>query len=99
MLLIDIAKKLYNKNEIKDLVSVCNNILHEVPSKLEIQCKKGMYFLFDFCWYSIHFDIVRYEKGGWWWAVGGWGCEGLNGQNLLSMKKVGMVVRSEGGGS
>ena len=23
-----------------------------LPSKLEIQCKKGIYFLFDFGWYS-----------------------------------------------
>ena len=23
-----------------------------------------MYFLFDFGWYSIHFDIVCYEQGG-----------------------------------
>ena len=22
-----------------------------------------MYFTFDFGWYSIHFDIVRYEQG------------------------------------
>ena len=29
------------------------------PLKLEIQCKKGMYFRFDFSWYSIYFDIVR----------------------------------------
>ena len=28
----------------------------EVPSKLEIQCKKGMYFSFDFGWYSVHLD-------------------------------------------
>ena len=28
-------------------------------SKLEIQNKRGMSFSSDFCWYSIHFDIVR----------------------------------------
>ena len=27
--------------------------------KPEIQLKKAMYFLFDFGWLSIHFDIVR----------------------------------------
>ena len=26
---------------------------------IEIQCKKGMYFSFDFIWYSIHPDIVH----------------------------------------
>ena len=25
-----------------------------------MQYKKGMYFLFKFGWYSIHFDIVHY---------------------------------------
>ena len=34
------------------------NFHEEVPSKLEIQLKKGMYFSFKFGWYSIHFDIV-----------------------------------------
>ena len=40
-------------------------ILKEVPSKLEIQCKKDiyMYFPFDFSWYSIHFDIVCQKQG------------------------------------
>ena len=36
----------------------------EVPPKLEIKCKKDMYFSFDFGWYSIHLDIVRKKKGG-----------------------------------
>ena len=30
----------------------------EVPSKLEIQGKKGVYFSFDFGSYSIHLNIV-----------------------------------------
>ena len=34
-------------------------LLDEVPSKLQIQCKKGVYFSFDFGWYSIHLDFVR----------------------------------------
>ena len=38
--------------------------LQEVPSKLEIQCKKGMCFSLDFGWYSIHLDTVRLEQGG-----------------------------------
>ena len=45
------------------------------------QSKKGMYFSFDFGWYSIHLDIVLFviEQG-----VGGL----LNRQNLIIMKKV-----------
>ena len=38
--------KLINQKEIKDLVAVSYNFL--LPSKLEMQCKKGMYFSFDF---------------------------------------------------
>ena len=50
--------------------------LKEVPLKVGIKCKKGMYFSFDFVWYSIHLDIVHYEQG-----VGRF----HNRQNLLSM--------------
>ena len=32
--------------------------IRSVTSKLEIQCKKGMYFSIDFCWYDIHVNIV-----------------------------------------
>ena len=46
---------------IKDLVAVSYKFL-----KLEMQCKKGMHFLFVwFYMYSIHLDIVRWEKGKW----------------------------------
>ena len=38
--------------------------IQELSSKLEIQCKKPVYFSFDFGWYSICFDIVRWELGG-----------------------------------
>ena len=31
--------------------------LEEVPSKLEVQCKKGVYFTFDFGRYFINLDI------------------------------------------
>ena len=34
-------------------------IIRRSTLKLKIQCKKGMYFSFDFGWYSIHFDIIR----------------------------------------
>ena len=47
------------QQEIKDLVAVSEKFLLEVPSKLEMQCKNGVYFSFDFVWYSIHLDIVR----------------------------------------
>ena len=40
------------------MVGSCK-FLEEVPEKLEIQCKKGMYFSFDFGWYSTHLDIVH----------------------------------------
>ena len=33
--------------------------IRNVPSKLEIQCKKGLYFSTDFGWYTIHLDIVH----------------------------------------
>ena len=35
----------------------------EVPLRLEIQCKSGMYFSFNFAWYSIKLDIAHQEKG------------------------------------
>ena len=35
----------------------------EVPSKLEIQYKKWMYFSFDFGWYSIRLGIDHYGQG------------------------------------
>ena len=54
-----------NKNKNKRSGCCILQILKEVPSKLEIQCKKGiyMYFPFDFSWYSIHFDIVCQKQG------------------------------------
>ena len=36
------------QQEISYLVVVSHKCLQEVPSKLEIQCKKGMYFSFIF---------------------------------------------------
>ena len=56
--------KSYNglkQQEIKDVSSTYKFFC----SKLEIQCKRGMYFSFDFN-YFIHFDIVCLRK----WAVG-----------------------------
>ena len=48
-------------------------IIKEVPSKLQIQCKKGVYLSFDFGWYSMHpsvhlcmslFFLLRIGAGG-----------------------------------
>ena len=35
----------------------------KVTSKCEIQCKKGMYFSFDFGWYDFYLDIVCKSRG------------------------------------
>ena len=43
----------------KVLVAASYKLLQEVRSKLQIQCKKSVYFLFDFGWYSIHLDFAR----------------------------------------
>ena len=52
------------------MVAVSFKFLQELPSKLEIQCKKGMYFSFDFGWYFINLDIVHALRTG--WGRGGW---------------------------
>ena len=49
------------------MVAVSFKFLQELPSKLEAQCKKGMFFSFDFGWYFISLDILpiknRLERG------------------------------------
>ena len=50
MICPNVKAKLKQK-EIKELVAV--------SSKLEIQCKKSMYFLLNFGWYTIQLDIVH----------------------------------------
>ena len=55
-------------------------IFIRTTSKLEIQCQKGLYFSFDFGWYSIHIDIVCKEQGVGFFL--------LSKQNLLSLTKV-----------
>ena len=52
------AKSNIKQQEIKDLVAASYKLLQEVPSKLHIQCKKGVYFSFDFGWYSIQLYIT-----------------------------------------
>ena len=37
-----------------------SNFLQEVPLRLEILCKTGMYFLFNFSWYFIKLDIIAH---------------------------------------
>ena len=51
-----------NQQVIKELVASCifNFYKRYVPSKLEMQCKTGIYFSFIFAWYFIQFDIVHY---------------------------------------
>ena len=51
-----------NNKEIKDLVAVSYKLL-EVPSKLEIQYKKGMYFSFDFGQCLIQYCLLRWLVG------------------------------------
>ena len=53
------VKSNIKQQEIKDLVAAFYIFLQEVPSKLQIQCKKGVYFATDFGWYSIHLDFFR----------------------------------------
>ena len=65
-----------NKKKIKDL-ALSYKFLQDVPSKLEMQYERGMYFSFDFGWYSIHFDCPLRTGGGLFL---------LNWQNLLSME-------------
>ena len=47
------------QQEIKDLAVVSLFFLQKVPLKLEIQCEKGVYFSFDFGWYSIQWLIFH----------------------------------------
>ena len=51
-------------------MAVSFKFLQELPSKFEIQCKKGIYFSFDFGWFFINFDIVHALRTG--WGRGGW---------------------------
>ena len=54
--------------DVKKLIKTTRNkrsggciFIRSIPSKLEIHCKKGMYFSFDFGWY-IHLDIVHVKN-------------------------------------
>ena len=56
----------------------------KVPSKLEIQCKKGVYFLFDFGWYSIQWLV--FHSAYCLLRTVGWGVL-FKGKNLLNVTK------------
>ena len=45
------AMKAFCWCSLKELVAAC--FIKEVPPKLEVQFKKGVYFSFNFCWYFI----------------------------------------------
>ena len=72
------------QQEIKVLVAVSYKFLcEEVPSKLEIQCKKGMYFYFHLILVGIRSILllsVENKQGVGFFLV--------NGQNPLSVAKV-----------
>ena len=54
------------QKEIKELVTVSYKFLKELPSRLEIHCKKGMYISFNFGWYSTLLNIVLKNMGRGW---------------------------------
>ena len=58
------VKSNIRQQEIKDVVAASYKLLQEVPSKHQIQCKKGVYFSFDFSSYSIQLDFFHGEQGG-----------------------------------
>ena len=48
------CKTSVKQNKVKDRTGSYYLVtFYEVPSKLEIHYKKGMYFSFDFTWYSV----------------------------------------------
>ena len=51
------------KANIKQEIRSSGLFYKEVPSKLEIQYKKQMYFSFDFGWYSVRLGIDHYGQG------------------------------------
>ena len=74
------------QQEINYLVAVSYEVLQEVPSKLEIQCKKGMYFYLILIGIPsiLIFSVKNRGRG----EGGGRGEGVLNGQNLLCVTEV-----------
>ena len=60
MISADVTANKHNntEQEIKDLVVVSSSFLQEVTTKLEIVCKNGMDFSFDFGQYSFHAILI-----------------------------------------
>ena len=57
------VKTSVKQNKVKDRTgSYFLVTFYEVPSKLEIHHKKGMYFLFDFTWYLVQLDIGHWAS-------------------------------------
>ena len=47
------------QQKIKEIEAASYKFLWEVPTKLEMQCKKGMCFSFNFGLHSIQLDVIR----------------------------------------
>ena len=47
------------QQEIKEIEAASYKFLWEGPTKLEMQCKKGMCFSFNFGLHSIQLDVIR----------------------------------------
>ena len=47
-----VIKSNIKQQEIKDLVAAFHKLLEDALSKLQMQCRKGVYFSFDIGWYS-----------------------------------------------
>ena len=52
------------QKEIKKLVAVSYKFLQELPSKLEIHCKKGMCIFFNSAWYSFCWTLSFLKNRG-----------------------------------
>ena len=55
------------QNLTKDLVAASKLYYEKYLQnfKFKKKCKKGLYFSFDFGWYSIHLNFVRLECREW----------------------------------
>ena len=58
MIFADVKANKNNKKKKIWLLCSLTNFKIAIPSKLEIQYKRGMYFSFGFGWYTVYFDSV-----------------------------------------
>ena len=65
MIFADVKAMQSNKKE--ETGGCIFELLLKVPSKRDIQCKKSVYFSFNFGWYSIQLDYYPLRTG----SVGG----------------------------